>query len=60
MEKELLSIFEDWENKLDKDERYFSNSYEKLIYGLSSETAFNHIPDVLKVLLMLKRQLFGK
>ncbi|MFB1100523.1 ABC transporter [Terribacillus sp. JSM ZJ617] len=54
MEKELLQIFDNWEEKLDQDEWYFRNSYEELLDGLSAESAYNSIPGVVNVLLKMQ------
>ena len=43
----------EWEDKLDKDEWYFSNSFESIIKEMSPEEAFDYIPNVIKVLLKL-------
>ncbi|WP_243293122.1 ABC transporter [Bacillus sp. FJAT-47783] len=51
---ELKEILKDWEEKLDKDEWYFRNSFEKLTEGMSSQDAFNYIPTVVNELLQLK------
>ncbi|MBT2726749.1 ABC transporter [Bacillus sp. ISL-75] len=49
----LLEIYVGWENKLEKDEWYFSNSFESITKGMSSEEAFNYIPNVIDVLFNL-------
>ena len=49
----LLEIYVEWEDKLDKDEWYFSNSFESIIDGMSPEEAFNYIPNVIEVLVNL-------
>ena len=43
----------EWEDKLDKDEWYFSNSFESITKEMSPEEAFNYIPNVIEVLLKL-------
>ncbi|MEH7126509.1 ABC transporter [Bacillus sp. JJ1773] len=43
----------EWEDKLDKDEWYFSNSFELITKGMSPKEAFNYIPNVIEVLLQL-------
>ncbi|MDQ0971455.1 hypothetical protein QFZ31_001333 [Neobacillus niacini] len=53
MDDRLLEIYEEWEDKLDKDEWYFSNSFESITKGMSPEEAFNYIPNVIEVLLKL-------
>jgi len=52
-DKRLLEIYDEWEAKLDKDEWYFSNSFEAITDGMSSEEAYNYIPNVIDVLLKL-------
>jgi hypothetical protein len=52
-DKRLLEIYDEWEDKLDKDEWYFSNSFESITKGMSSEEAYNYIPNVLDLLLKL-------
>lgn len=54
MKEKLLNIFNDWDSKLEKDEWYFRNSHEDLINGVTSQEAFNNIPDVISVLLTTK------
>ncbi|KGX88221.1 hypothetical protein [Pontibacillus litoralis] len=54
MEKELLSIFKYWESKLEKHEWYFIDSYESIINDLTSEDAFNSIPETVSVPLKLE------
>jgi hypothetical protein len=49
----LLEIYVEWEDKLDNDEWYFSNSFESITKGMSSREAFNYIPNVIDVLLKL-------
>ena len=49
----LLEIYVGWEDKLDNDEWYFSNSFESITIGMSSEEAFNYIPNVIEVLFKL-------
>ncbi|MGF9976981.1 ABC transporter [Viridibacillus arvi] len=53
MDKRLLEIYVEWEEKLDKDEWYFSNSFESITNEMSSDEAFNYIPIVVEVLLKL-------
>ncbi|WP_375349360.1 ABC transporter [Peribacillus sp. Hz7] len=48
-----MEIHDEWEDKLDKDEWYFSNSFESITKGMSSEEAYNYIPNVLDLLLKL-------
>lgn len=36
-DKRLLEIFVGWEEKLDNDEWYFSNSFESITKGMSPE-----------------------
>ncbi|MDQ0268291.1 ABC transporter [Cytobacillus purgationiresistens] len=52
-DKRLLVIYEEWEVKLDKDEWYFSNSFAAIAKGMTSEEAFNYIPNVIGVLFKL-------
>ncbi|WP_235822229.1 ABC transporter [Gottfriedia luciferensis] len=54
MDNRLLDIFEDWEDKLDNDEWYFSNSFESITKEMSPEVAFNYIPNVIEVLYKLE------
>ena len=49
-----------WEDKLDKDEWYFSNSFESITKEMSPEEAFNYIPNVIEVLLKLDDDLIQK
>lgn len=52
--QELIGIFESWENKLDNDEWYFSNSFENIIDRLSSVEAYDYIPTVINELVKLR------
>ncbi|SEB93225.1 hypothetical protein SAMN05443246_2391 [Paenibacillus sp. GP183] len=52
-DKSLLDIYFDWEDKLDNDEWYFSNSFESITKDMSSEEAFNYIPNVIEMLFKL-------
>ena len=52
-DKKLLEVYIDWQDKLDADEWYFSNAFEAISKDMSSENAFNYIPEVLNVLLDL-------
>lgn len=52
-DKMLLEIYVDWEDKLDNDEWYFSNAFESITRGMTSEDAFNYIPNAIEVLLNL-------
>lgn len=52
-DKRLLDIYMEWEDKLDGDEWYFSNSFESITKGMSPEEAFNYIPYVIEVLFKL-------
>ncbi|WP_310200473.1 ABC transporter [Neobacillus niacini] len=49
----LLEIYVVWEDKFDNDEWYFSNSFESISKGMSSEEAFNYIPNVIEILFKL-------
>lgn len=49
----LLEIYLGWEDKLDNDEWYFSNSFESITKGMSPEEAFNYIPNVIEILFKL-------
>jgi hypothetical protein len=49
----LLEIYVGWEDKLDNDEWYFSNSFESITNGMSPEEAFNYIPNVIEALVNL-------
>ncbi len=53
MDKRLLEIYVDWEDKLDQDEWYFSNAFESITKGMSPEEAFNYIPNVIEMLIKL-------
>jgi hypothetical protein len=53
MDSRLLEIFVGWEDKLDDDEWYFSNSFKAICLGMSPEEAFNYIPNVIEVLFKL-------
>ncbi|MFS0603199.1 ABC transporter [Peribacillus frigoritolerans] len=52
-DKRLLDIYMEWEDKLDDDEWYFSNSFESITKDMSPEEAFNYIPNVIEVLFKL-------
>ena len=52
-DKRLLEIYVEWEDKLNNDEWYFSNSFESITKGMSPEEAYNYIPNVIDVLLRL-------
>lgn len=54
MDKKLLGIYVEWEVKLEVDEWYFSNSFESITKGMSSEEAFNYIPNIIEMLLKLE------
>lgn len=49
----LLDIYTDWEDKLNDDEWYFSNSFQSITKEMSPEEAFNYIPNVIEVLFKL-------
>ncbi|USK32566.1 ABC transporter [Bacillus sp. F19] len=53
-DKKLLEIFVRWEDKLADDEWYFSNSFETITRDMSSDVAFNYIPNVVDVLIKLE------
>jgi len=53
LDKRLLGIYEEWQDKLDKDEWYFSNSFESITNGMTSEEAFNYVPNVIELLFKL-------
>ncbi len=52
-DKKLVQIYDDWQDKLDADEWYFSNSFESISKDMSSEVAFNYIPEVVNAFLEL-------
>ena len=52
-DKRLLDIYIEWEDKLDKDEWYFSNSFELITKGMTPEEAFNYIPNIIEALIKL-------
>ncbi|WP_058306352.1 hypothetical protein [Gracilibacillus massiliensis] len=54
MEAIIIKIFEDWEKKLESDEWYFQNAYERITDKLTSEEAYNTIPDIVNVLLRME------
>ena len=49
----LLEIYEEWQDKLEKDEWYFSNSFESITKEMTSEEAFNYLPKVIEMLFKL-------
>jgi hypothetical protein len=51
--KKLIQIYDNWQDKLDADEWYFSNSFELISKDMSSDVAFNYIPEVINILLEL-------
>jgi hypothetical protein len=53
-DKKLLEVYNEWEDKLDADEWYFSNAFEEISRDMSSESAFNYIPEVIYMLLDLE------
>jgi hypothetical protein len=53
-DKRLLEIYVGWEDQLDNDEWYFSNSFESITKGMSPEEAFDYIPNIIKVLFKLE------
>ena len=53
MDKKLLEIYVKWEEELEVDEWYFSNSFDSITKGMSREEAFNYIPNVIEMLLKL-------
>ncbi|MFC4322015.1 ABC transporter [Litchfieldia salsa] len=52
-DKKLIEIYDNWQEKLDADEWYFSNAFESISKDMSSESAFNYIPEVIYILLNL-------
>ena len=52
-DKKLIQIYDNWQDKLDADEWYFSNSFESISKDMSSDVAFNYIPEVVNELLEL-------
>lgn len=57
MDNRLIEIYVEWSDKLNKDEWYFSNSFESITFGMTPEEAFNYIPNVIEVLLKLEDDL---
>ncbi|WP_155667771.1 ABC transporter [Ornithinibacillus caprae] len=53
MDKKLIGIYDNWQDKLDAEEWYFSNAFELISKDMSSESAFNYIPEVIDMLLKL-------
>jgi hypothetical protein len=53
MDKRLSEIYFRWEDEIDKDEWYFSNSFEAITKEMSAEEAFNFIPSVVDMLFKL-------
>lgn len=53
MDKRLSEIYFRWEDKIDKDEWYFSNSFETITKEMSAEEAFNYVPSVVDMLFRL-------
>jgi hypothetical protein len=52
-DKSLLDTYIDWQDKLDNDEWYLSNSFELITKDMSPEEAFNYIPNVIEMLFKL-------
>ena len=50
----LLEIYVGWEDKLNKDEWYFSNSFDSITKGITSQEAYKCIPNIIEVLLSLE------
>lgn len=50
-----MKIYNKWEEKFDADEWYFSNAFETISKDMSSESAFNYIPEVINMLLELDK-----
>ncbi|EPD53278.1 hypothetical protein HMPREF1210_01009 [Paenisporosarcina sp. HGH0030] len=48
-----MIIYQEWEDKLDKDEWYFSNFFESITKGMTSEEEFNYLPIVIEMLFKL-------
>ncbi|WP_052504524.1 hypothetical protein [Rossellomorea aquimaris] len=46
--KPLHEIFINWQEKLDHDEWYFSQSFEEITANMTSEEAFQYIPVVIQ------------
>ncbi|MEI4771639.1 ABC transporter [Psychrobacillus sp. FJAT-51614] len=51
----LLEIYEEWQAKLEKDEWYFSNSFESITKGMTSEDAYSYLPKVIEMLFKLDK-----
>lgn len=49
----LLEIYEEWQDKLEKNEWYFSISFESITKGMTSEEAYNYLPKVIELLFKL-------
>jgi hypothetical protein len=52
-DKKLIAVYDNWQEKLNEDEWYFSNAFETISKEMSSESAFNYIPEVTYLLLEL-------
>ncbi|MBO8173302.1 MAG: ABC transporter [Bacillaceae bacterium] len=52
-DKKLTEVYDNWQDKLDADEWYFSNVFESISGNMSSDTAFNYIPEDIYILLEL-------
>ncbi|MFM1654566.1 ABC transporter [Brevibacillus sp. B_LB10_24] len=54
IDKALIQVYVDWQEKLDNNEWYFSEAFESIIKDMSSEEAFAYIPNIVRMLLLLE------
>lgn len=51
IKEEFNLHIKDWQTKLNEDEWFFARLHEHLTKGLNPEDAFNHIPDVVDLVM---------
>lgn len=54
MDQKLTEIFVNWKVKLDRNEWYFIEAFDSISNELTSEEAYNYIPNVISILFTLE------
>lgn len=54
IDNKLKEIYMNWENKFDKDEWYFQSEFDKILNNMTSQQAFDYIPNVVATILELE------
>lgn len=54
IDNKLKEIYMNWENKFDKDEWYFQTEFDKILNNMTSQQAFDYIPNVVATIIELE------